>query len=361
MGPDNNETTQSQDNRQDEQQGTQPGAGTQAEAVRHLSEMLHTSPDMINTMLDGLKYDPEKAATVLQTLAPSYIAIKGRFEPRKRGEARGAFCILAQGHSGEWLNSVFWVGYAEFPAGFTIKANWEAVRTAINGITTMPDRILYKSIQQILQHQMAPTTVNMLFQDEEAFDRFREELKQSLSDAFRMEVILDLHLERFNKTRLDMSGLMKQEEAEEEPQAEEEKQHSDALGNIRVVCAPVLDPVQGKAVSEINVGDVVEVTFDNSSGLGKMIGRLFSRTGRRPTFPVQSAEWTATGHMYVELAVTEGVIGVMNLSPNLRVSTVTAGEVKTKQQKGPPPQLIGLGVILAVSAVLIFVIYRFLF
>jgi hypothetical protein len=88
---------------------------------------------------------------------------------------------------------------------------------ALTGISAFPDRLMYRKIQSILEPLLTPTAMNVLFQSSDAMATFVTRLKESLSDQFRMEFIVDVHMERFNRLRLDMSSLgKKQEERKEE-------------------------------------------------------------------------------------------------------------------------------------------------
>ncbi len=88
-------------------------------SFEELARLLHCSPEDVQATAATLDKDPDKAREMLKSLAPAYLAVKGRFEARRRGEVNGGFCIVADGHSGTLVDSVVWVGTYELPQGFT--------------------------------------------------------------------------------------------------------------------------------------------------------------------------------------------------------------------------------------------------
>ncbi|MDR1875589.1 MAG: hypothetical protein LBQ90_11340 [Synergistaceae bacterium] len=58
-----------------------------------------------------------------------YGALKGYFFTPKRGDTRGAFCLLIDGTNGEILENVFWVTYSEI--SIDVNLGWRDFNRAI--------------------------------------------------------------------------------------------------------------------------------------------------------------------------------------------------------------------------------------
>ncbi|WP_029165903.1 hypothetical protein [Aminiphilus circumscriptus] len=332
-------------------------------SFEELARLLHCSPEDVQATAATLDKDPDKAREMLKSLAPAYLAVKGRFEARRRGEVNGGFCIVADGHSGTLVDSVVWVGTYELPQGFTARASWESVRAALTGISAFPDRLMYRKIQSILEPLLTPTAMNVLFQSSDAMATFVTRLKESLSDQFRMEFIVDVHMERFNRLRLDMSSLgKKQEERKEEPkESSPPKESRSGIEEIKIFCAPVLDPVRGKPVSALRVGDVVEVSFEQAQGLGRFIGRLISRSGLVPAFAVEEVRPLPTGDISVRLSISEGIVGAMKLSPTYRIRLHSSKYNVFRRSILSLKLFIQVGLFIAAVLLLLFGVYWFFF
>lgn len=328
-----------------------------------LAQLLRCSSEDVRAAVATLDRDPDKARDMLKSLAPAYLAVKGRFEARRRGEVNGGFCIVADGHAGTLLDSVVWAGVYELPQGFTARASWESVRAAITGISAFPDRMMYRKVQSILEPLLTPTAVNVLFQSPDTVTTFIGRLKESLSNQFRVEFIVDLHVEHFNQLRLDMSPVGRKLESREAPPREDAspKEVRSDVEEIKIFCAPILDPVHGKPASALRVGDVVEVSFEQAQGLGRFIGRLISRSGLVPAFAVEEVRSLPTGDVSVRLSVSEGIVGAMKLSPTYRIRLHSSKLNVFRRSATSLRLFMQVGIFVAAVLLLLFGVYWFFF
>ena len=63
-----------------------------------------------------------------------------------------------------------------------------------------------------------------------------------------------------------------------------------SFAGVLVQCLPLVDPVHGKAASELEPGDVLEVQIQNTVGAGGLVQQFLKATQRSPIFPVDSVE-----------------------------------------------------------------------
>ncbi|MGI6251823.1 MAG: hypothetical protein ACOYJV_00080 [Aminivibrio sp.] len=297
--------------------------GLPKEASDELCEIFSCTPDTLGVILQGTSGDPAQIIELVKTLTPAYIAVKIRFDGRKRQELGGALCFVARGNSGEILDESFWVSSRSLPETFDIHAGWEAVRSAILSIGGEPDRSLYSRMLKGAKAILTPTAINNLFKSRAAKDEILSSLEKNFSSIVHYDLIFELSTETFNSIRLETGGISLSEKApEEEPEKEEKEQAPlPSLGTVQVVCRPVLDPVKGKAVSDLQKGDYLVVELEKTGGLATIINKIVERAGENTVFPVMSVERLQSGQALVKLHISNGIEGILRVSADLKLKT----------------------------------------
>jgi hypothetical protein len=294
-----------------------------SESVQELCVLFGCTREALEAILSTSSGDPAHIISLVQSLSPAFIAIKLRFETRKRGELGGAACIIAKGSSGEFLDQTLWVSSRELPSSFSINADWEAVRNGIQKIGNNPDRGLFPKILKVLRDVFSPTAVNALFSSPSAKEKIITSLEKAFVDLYHNEAVVEMKIETFNRARLEMAGLGEAREpvvAEKTP----EPAHSSlpgSVGTIQILCKPLLDPVKGKAVSDLVPGDLLVVEIEKSGGLSGIITKILDRAGEQPIFPVISVEKLPSGQSLIKLSVSKGIEGVAKIGADLRLKT----------------------------------------
>jgi hypothetical protein len=322
--------------------------------VEDLASLLGCPKEAVLSAITSSGVDYEKAVAMLRAAAPTYVAVKGRFETRRRGDVQGAFCYVAEGITGEAKDLTFWVGAGGLPESFDVYAGWESVRAAIRSIPASPDRSLYKQMESLLERLFPPTAINSLFRDPSSAPAKAHSLKEALSQSLKLDVSCTLEVERFHRIRLDMSSLGRRDEVPEPKQQKEDTKSKPS--ELTLACKPYLDPVKGLSVGELNVGAVVPVDLDDSGPLGRLIGRFLARAGRNAEFPVESVERSPAGDAVVKLAVSDGISAVFKMSRDMkiRVSPTSRPEPMSAPRGGPLALFLGaLGLFLLVLILLL--------
>ncbi|MCX7828432.1 MAG: DUF937 domain-containing protein [Thermanaerothrix sp.] len=320
-----------------------------SDVVEDLASLLGCSKESVLKAISASGVDQDKAVAMLMAAAPTYVAVKGRFETRRRGDLQGVFCYVAQGVTGEVLDLSFWVGSGGVPDSFDVSAGWEAVRSAIRSLPMSPDRGAYRQLEGLLERMFPPTALNTLFKDPSAVSSKVQAFKEALSQAYKLDMVCSIEVERFHRIRLEMSPLGKPKEPQrEEPKPEAERPK---LAEITLHCKPQLDPVRGKSVGDLKVGDLVPVDLDDSSSVGRLISRFVARAGRRVEFPVEAVEQTKGGDAVVKLAVSEGISAVFKMSKDMKIRV--AQEPVRAARGGPGVAAVVLGVLVLFLLVLI--------
>lgn len=310
------------------------------ETADELCSLFSCSREALEVILQSTSGDPARILALVSALTPEYIAVKARFDARKRGELGGALCFVARGNTGEILDESFWVSGKSLPETFDIDAAWESVRTAIATIGGTPDRNLYTRMLKAAKAVFSPTAVNKLYQPQNSRS-VKEEILSALGEAFaeivHYDLVYDLRTEIFNKARLEAGGITLEDKPKEAPAREEEGESSalGALGTVQVLCRPVLDPVHGKAVSDLKRGDIVMVGLEKTGGVSAIISKVFERSGDTPAFPVLSVERLPSGQLLVKLHISTGIEGVLRAGTDLKLKTGGTASGKTQGKDAP--------------------------
>lgn len=324
------------------------------ELLEDVSCQLGISPDELAHVLANSS-DTAATLSALRSIVPCYIAIKAKFESRRRGEVAGLFCIVAEGLTGDILDKSLWVGRNGLPEGFAIGASWESVMNAIRNIEEPVDSSTYKKVERILDAFFTPTVINLLFRSEEKSESLLR-IQEMLADEFHLDFIVDLELERFNRLRAELSKVLPESEGEpEEAQGEKDKGGPKAE-SVQLFCKPYVDPVKGKAISEVSLGDLVEISLDEGGGLARFVANIMAKSGQPTAFPVKAVERLPSGDYLVRLHISDGMEGIFKGSGEVRVKIFQPGH-HVIPKVNPAFAVIFIGIILLGILLFIFVIW----
>jgi hypothetical protein len=303
------------------------------EAASELCGLLGCSAAEMKAALRLADGEPEKALSLLHSVLPSALALKGSFEGRRSSDPAGAFCLIAEGSSGKQLALILWAGYQRLPAAFLVDADWEAVKLALEDIATPPHKELCRTMNKLLEERLDPTSLNRLFRGQESLSSLTERLKEAISNQLRVDTFLHLHLETFNRLRLEQSGLIGSGDQNAEPdEKDDEKQRNAAtLDSLKIRCRPLLDPVKGKPLSRVRKGERLHVSFEDQAGLSGLVAKMIARSGRDLVFPVSSVSKSPVGDYLIELDLADGVVGLVKHAEDLRVRTAPSIAADTKR------------------------------
>lgn len=270
---------------------------------------------------------PVGGVRTLQASRAPYLAIMGFFEARKRGDIVGTFCVLAHGENGEILEKKIWASYGTMEKGFSIDAQWEAVRNAINAIEKPSDSSIYKQCDQVLDSYITPTSINLLYRSPHERESFSSKIKEGLNAVFHIDCFVRVRVEPLAKAQVQKVLVPPKEVPPKEESSLPKEQEF-----YTVACSPVVDPARGKPVVLLERGDFVEVSFSYSSGLGKLISRYLDKAGKRPSFSVLSKKRLPSGDYIVQVHISEGIEGIFKSSPSLMLRQGQSGDVAGEER-----------------------------
>jgi hypothetical protein len=292
----------------------------------------------------------------------SFGALKCYFHTPKRGDIRGAFCLLFA-ESGTSLDTIFWA--TRNMTGTDIDANtgWRELNKIIPSMGPY-EKSLGEKLKEAMLDIVGPSVrIELLHPDggSESLDDLAKKLRDAFERATHYFMEITLTFEHLSRQNLIEAGLL-QAEGEEgadtssHPQTQEEKSFSGTM----ITCLPVIDPVRGKPVSELVPGDLVNVKIQGGVGAAELIQRYLTSASQEAIFPVEGVLKEDNDKTRVLLNISEEVHGLITVTKDLRLSVVERPSGRKRIISFNADNLIFFGT-LAVAFILILIAVRILF
>ncbi|MDR3265574.1 MAG: hypothetical protein LBT15_06160 [Synergistaceae bacterium] len=292
-----------------------------------------------------------------------YGALKGCFHSPRRGDTCGAFCLLIDASTGEILENVFWVTYSSSESVIDVDLGWREFNKAIPDMgpyekslgdklnTQLPEVFSVSARMDLLQHP----------EDSSRLAVVEEDIRKSFERATHYFLEFHLVLERLSRQNLVDAGVL--QPGEDKPASESSTSNEDEKKSFEgtlINCLPVIDPVRGCPVSELQPGDMVEVKIQGGVGASGLIEQYLASTKQDAVFPVQSVEQKSDDKVYVFLSINEEIRGLITLTKDLRLRTLRMDRDKKRTLNINMDNLIFFGTFFVATIVILLVI-RFLF
>jgi hypothetical protein len=313
--------------------------------------------------IDGNEKDKSENKDGLSS--DSFGALKCYFYTPKRGDTRGAFCVLFA-EDGTILDDVFWVTREMIGAPIDVVAGWRTLNKTIPAMGSY-EKSLGEKLSAVTFDVLAPSVRAELLQSANASQQL-DDLVKKLCNAFErathyfMEI--NLRLERLSRRDLTDAGLVPAEENGEAeaassagPQTEEEKP---PFPGTLLTCLPVIDPVRGKPISELVPGDLVNVKIQGGVGEGELIQEYLSTMSQDAVFPVEAISKGDDDKTQVLLNISDELHGLISVTKDLRVSVVHRASIKKRIISFNADNVIFFGT-LAIAFIVILLAVRILF
>ncbi len=297
--------------------------GISDQAAEELCAMFGCGRESLGVLLKSVGPDPSGILTLARSLSPAYMAVKILFEPRRREGPGGAACLIVRGNSGEIIEDTFLAGSRSLLEGIDITADWEAFRSTLRSSEGKGERDLYLAMTKIMKAVFLPTAVNRLFHEEEEKESLKAHLEKEFREGLHREFIFSLATETFNRARLEAGGLVQEDAPVPSAQPEQASSPQGKPVPLNIPCKPVLDPVRGRAISDLKEGDRVYVQLDSSGGISALVAKIFQRSGQETVFPVISLERLPSGQSLLRVAISSGVVGTITGGTDIRLKVAS--------------------------------------
>lgn len=309
---------------------------------------------------------------------PEFLVIKSTFTP-SRGNIGGAFCNILEGKTGRTVFQVFWLA-----SPYTKGVLLEPAKDWRNFVKRFPqlgplDKDLAEKFQEQLKSILTIDEKKKLYENytkvkvkqlESMFRRSFEQISQCVfSAATDVQPVTRPELERAKVIKPlppSPAELAKQkaEQAERERQEQEEREKQEASkdgvfeGTI-IMCQPVLDPVNGRAISDVIPGDIVGVSI-GGEGTSALVKKYLEENNIEPLFPVEEIKETA-GKKFIYVKVSDEIRGVIAITNDIKIK-IKESELEVKKKQGGSSffgDMIFFGMLGVAAIGLIFVIRYF--
>ncbi len=252
-----------------------------------------------------------------------YLCIKGNFRTRSAGGVWGLFVLLADRTSGEIFFLSLWAGYGGLKNA-DLEASWQALSVLMEEEAQSQDKTLHEKILAALEDFFNPPMVNRLASDLENQDRIKKakegflvDLGRNMSLNFEGAMSIDLTDGDEPQKYLDS----RKTESEEKNDQQEEDKKSAEIQRISILCGVIMDPVRGRPVSSLRIGDPIYVSVREGSAVAHAIRQAMAKGGTdRIPAPIISILATSTGNVEILVELSEGIYGRLLAGESYKVA-----------------------------------------
>lgn len=345
-----------------------------------MPEEIFTVQDVKNLVESSRKKDdiPPPAEPVKKNETPEFLAVKSVFTP-SRGDMGGGFCVIFEGCTGKTVFQIFWLA-KPYAAGQIpeVGKDW---RNFVKSLPSMGplDKDWAEKLQAKLKEILTNDEKKKLYENytkvkirqlESIVRRSFEAIAQCVfSSSTEAEPIARPELERAKiikplpPTPEQLAKMKKeQEEKEKAEQEEREKEEAKKEGNFEgtiIMCTPVVDPVHGKASSEIVPGDIIGVKIEGE-GTSAVVNKYLSENNIEPLFPVDEIKETQ-GKKFIYVKINDEIRGYVPITKDIKIKVKE--QPKQDNQDNKRASFIGdmffFGLLGAALVALLFVIRYF--
>ena len=280
--------------------------------------------------------EPEQPPEPPKKEEPEFLGIKSAFIP-SRGDMGGGFCVIFEGKTGKTVFQVFWLAkpYAKgqmiettkpwrtfvknLPQMGPLDKDWgEKLQEQLKGILTVDEkRKLYQNytkakirqLESIIRRAFETTAQCVFSASTEAEPIARPELERA-----KIVKPLPPTPEQLAKQKAEEEERAKAEQ--EEKEKAEAKKEGNFEGTI-IMCTPQVDPVRGKASSEIIPGDIIGVKIEGE-GTSALVNKYLEENNIEPLFPVDEIKETA-GKKFLYVKISDEIRGAISITKDLKI------------------------------------------
>lgn len=280
---------------------------------------------------------------------PEFLAVKSTFTP-SRGDMGGGFCVIFEGKTGRTVFQIFWLAkpYANgqvpeagkdwrtfvkgLPVMGPLDKDWaEKLQAKLKEILTIEEKKkLYENYTKVKIRQLE-SIVRRSFEAiaQCVFSAATDAEPVSRPDLERAKIIKPLPPTPEQLAKMQKEKEEREKKEQEEREKEEAKKESNFEGTI-IMCQPQLDPVRGKASSEIMPGDIIGVKIEGE-GTSALVNKYLEENGIEPLFPVDEIKETS-GKKMIYVKISDEIRGYVSITKDIKI------KVKEQPQPEKPQQ-----------------------
>ncbi|MBR1437672.1 MAG: hypothetical protein IJ587_03970 [Synergistaceae bacterium] len=317
------------------------------------------------------------AEPVKQKQDPEFLAVKSTFTP-SRGDMGGGFCVIFEGKTGKTVFQIFWLAkpYANgqipevskdwrsfvkrLPSLGPLDKDWsEKLQSDLKGILTLEEKkklyenytkVKIRQLESIFRRTFETTAQCVFTATTEAEPVGRNELE-------RAKIIKPLPPSPEQLAKMKREQEEKEKAEQEEREREEAKKEGNFEGTV-IKCSPVVDPVKGKASSEIVPGDIIGVKIEGE-GTSALVNKYLIENNIEPFFPVDEIR-EMQGKKFIYVKISDEIRGYVNITKDIKMQVKEqAGSEQPKKNVSFLGDLFFFGLLGIALVALLFVIRYF--
>ena len=120
-----------------------------------------------------------------------------------------------------------------------------------------------------------------------------------------------------------------QEQAEAEERAKDEAKKEGNFEGTIIMCSPLVDPVKGKASSEISPGDIIGVKIEGD-GTSALVKKYLEENNIEPLFPVDEIKETA-GKKFLYVKISDEIRGAISITKDIKIKVKETAEQQKQE------------------------------
>lgn len=312
-------------------------AETPEAALLHTPSATEAAPGPEESAFPQATGSEPPAAEAQKDDTPDYVALKYTFFTPKRGDLCGAFCLIYDGHSTKTINQTLWLTRADTKITFKPSEPWRSFMRLLSQLGPY-DAIWGEKLNAILPDLFPEADRTALFEEgrldvKRALLRVENDIRHGFERATHNFFNVASDVELLTRKDLEEAGLLDPtgSPSDESDDARNDGERAEKpFEEMIVQCLPVIDPVWGKAASELAPNDVVEVSLKNNAGTAGLVQKFLASTNQSPTFPVEEID-RREDKTYIYLRISPDILGLLTLTKDLRLKTKRA--VVEKERK----------------------------
>ena len=267
---------------------------------------------------------------------PEFLALKSTFTP-SRGDMGGGFCVIFEGKTGKTVFQAFWLAKPYSPG--TLIESSQTWRKFVQSLPRMgpldknwggklqeqmKDILRIEEKKKLYENYTRPKLRQIESMLRRSFEGTTQCVFSSTTDA---EPVSRMELERAKIIKPlppspEQLAIMQHEEeerkkAEEEEQARENAKKDANFDGTIIMCTAMVDPVRGKASSEISPGDIIGVNIEGE-GTSALIKKFMDENGIEPMFPVVEIKETA-GKKFLYVKISDEIRGAIGITKDIKI------------------------------------------
>ncbi|MBQ7155177.1 MAG: hypothetical protein IJR85_06455 [Synergistaceae bacterium] len=267
---------------------------------------------------------------------PEFLALKSTFTP-SRGDMGGGFCVIFEGKTGKTVFQAFWLA-KPYSTGTLIEStqNWRKFVQSLPQMgpldknwggklqEQLKDILRIEEKKKLYENYTRPKLRQIESMMRRSFEGITQCVFSATTDA---EPVSRNELERAKIIKplppspAELARIQKEQEerekAQEEERAREEAKKDAAFDGTIIMCAAMVDPVRGKASSEISPGDIIGVSIEGE-GTSALVKKFMEENNIEPMFPVVEIKETA-GKKFIYVKISDEIRGAIAITKDIKI------------------------------------------